>query len=686
MLQLNLMAISLDNNVKIIFDATPVAMVLSNVDGSFEYVNPALLNMLGYTEQEIYQKDIVISHSDDTEVNAEIRQKLQSEPFKTITIEKRYIHKSGETVFGLLTIKAQPDESGNIRRFIAQIVDLTETKKLEQTRNQLKTLIDYSNDSILVIDPITSNFLDANKTACKSLGYSLEEICQLSVIDIETILPDNFSWQLHVESVIKNNGLLLEGQHKRKDGSTYPAEISVNYVNQNNHNYMIAIVRNITERKMNEKVIWQQANFDALTGLANRCMLQNGLSDSLKKAERSGKSVAVLCLDLDYFKDINDRFGHATGDKLLQEVASRIKSCVRDTDIVARTGGDEFAIIMSDIESNENSVNVANKVIEHLSAPFTSGLIKSYISASIGIAFYPKDADNADMLLKYADQAMYIAKQSGKKRYHLFHQSIQTKINQRSWMNTALVESFKRQDFHLTFQPIINLKTGNCYRAEALIRWTHPDKGLIDTRQFIAAAEENGLICDIGDWVFQQVTTHLKTWKSIFGDDFKISINTSPIQLRNFSQNLKDWCRQIEKLNLKGNNIIIELTEGTIMDLTKGAKEVLSMFREQGMQIAIDDFGTGYSSLSYLKKLNVDYVKIDRSFVKNLSENSEDIALCEAIVVLAHKLNLKVIAEGIETFEQAEKLTEIGCDFGQGYYFSRPVQPKNFEDYLLKNK
>jgi diguanylate cyclase (GGDEF)-like protein/PAS domain S-box-containing protein len=657
-------------------------MVLSNTDGNFEYVNPALLNMLGYSEQEIYQDDIIISHPDDAEINTKIRDRLQSDPFTPITIEKRYIHKSGRIVYGLLTMVAQPTETGGVKRFIAQITDLTDKKQSENTRLLFRKLIDCSNDGILVIDPINSRFIDANTTVCQNLGYSYQEMLTLSVIDIETMLPNNFSWQTHVGQVKRSNGIVLEGEHKRKDGTTYPAEISVNYVTQNGNNYMIAIIRNITERKANEKTIWQQANFDSLTGLANRCMLHNSLSECLKKSRRTGLCVAVLCIDLDHFKDVNDHFGHAHGDKILQEVATRIRACVRDTDIVARVGGDEFTVVISDIENDESTIRVANKIIENLSQPFSSGLIKSYISASIGIAFHPKDTNNADLLLKYADQAMYVAKSLGRKRYHLFNLSIQASINARSWLNVELRESLNQQDFHLIFQPIIDLKTGKCNRAEALLRWTHPEKGSIDTNDFIAAAEENGMICDIGDWVFYKVSQQLKIWREMFGNDFQISVNTSPIQLRNFSHNLKKWCQHLEKMNLAGSGIIIELTEGTIMDLNKEANEVLSLFRNKGMEIAIDDFGTGYSSLAYLKKLDVDYVKIDQSFVKNLTKNLEDVALCEAIIILAHKLKLKVIAEGIETIEQAEKLAAIGCDFGQGFYFSKGVIACSFEHYL----
>jgi len=677
---------ALDDNVKKIFDITPVAMVLSRIDGSFEYVNPALLNLLGYTEQEIYRKDIIISHPEESQINAEIRHKLQTDPFKPITIEKRYITKSGHVIYGMLTMVAQPDDYGKVKRFIAQIVDLTESKKIENTRKLFRTLIDHSSDAIFVIDPDTAKFLDANNTACINLGYSYNEIRELGVIDIEAILPDNFSWQRHVVMVQESGGMVIEGKHKRKDGSTYPAEICVNYVSQNGNDYMIAIVRDITKRKADQQLIWRQANFDSLTGLANRCMLNSRLTESIQKSQRTKQNVAILCLDLDHFKDVNDKFGHASGDKVLIEAANRIKSCVRNTDVVARMGGDEFTIVMEGIENLEHTTRAAKQIIEQLSKPFTSGLIKSYISASVGIAFYPKDANSSELLLKYADQAMYVAKSLGRKRYHLFNQSIQANINARSWMNSELRASIDREDFHLTFQPIIDLSNGRCRSAEALIRWTHPEKGIIDTSQFIAAAEENGMICDIGDWVFYQVSHQLKIWRELFGDDFQISINTSPIQLRNFNSNLKDWCRQLEKLNVSGNGIIIELTEGTIMDLNKGADEVLALFRNKGMQIAIDDFGTGYSSLAYLKKLNVDYVKIDRSFVKNLSDNEDDIALCEAIVVLAHKLKLRVIAEGIETLEQATLLADIGCDYGQGYYFSKSIGATNFEQYLFKKR
>ncbi|MFT2112225.1 EAL domain-containing protein [Marinomonas sp. 2405UD68-3] len=675
-------SISLDGNLRKVFDATPVPMAISKVNGNLEYVNAALLNMLGYTEQEIYQKNIVITHPDDMVINEKIRSSLQQDPFTPITVEKRYLHKTGRVIPGILTIVAQSDEMGEVQRFIAQIVDVTEKQKIEKARKLFRTLIDHSNDSFIIIDPVTSKIIDVNETACQNLGYSYEEMLTLSVMKIEAALPDDFSWKRHVDGLKESKGMILEGLHKRKDGSTYPAEVSVSYVKQDDSDYMLATVRNITERKVAENIIWQQANFDSLTGLANRSMLHNCLSKSLIKRSNPDHSTAVLYLDLDHFKDINDKFGHHSGDKILIEVASRIKGCVRDSDLVARMGGDEFTVIINDLKNTDGAIRIANDIIDSLSKPFTSGLIKSHISTSIGITFSPKDSDNADVLLKYADQAMYVAKSLGRKRYHLFDHSIQAELDARSWMNSALREAFDKQDFHLVYQPIVDLKTGECKRAEALIRWDHIEKGAIEPSEFIQIAEENGMIGDIGDWIFYEIAQQLKTWREAFGEKLQISVNTSPIQLDSFHLNLKNWCHYLDEINLLGSGIIIELTEGTIMHLNEGADEILSLFRSIGMQIAIDDFGTGYSSLAYLKKLDVDFVKIDQSFVQELTDSPDDIALCEAIVVLAHKLHLKVIAEGVETYEQAEKLADIGCDYAQGYYYSKGVVASDFECFL----
>ena len=677
--------ISIDKNLKKVFDATPVAMVLSGIDGKFEYVNPALLKMLGYEENEIYNDNIIISHPDDIPLSNAVRAKLRAEPFSPIVVEKRYLHKSGKVIPGILTIVAEPDENGGIRRFIGQIVDLTERKKTEDALHLFRTLINQSNDCMFVIDPKSGRFLDVNEKVCDSLGYTFDEILELTVIDIEAVMPDYTCWQEHVEEMRSSRSKIMEGEHRRKDGSTYPVEVSISYVEQENGEYIVALVRDISERKVAEEMIWKQANFDSLTRLPNRAMFHDRLQQAIKKVRRSGEQIAVLSLDLDNFKDVNDTFGHAFGDKLLVETARRLSMCVRESDTIARMGGDEFAIIMSDLKGCNSVERVCNEILAALSAPFFLGVNRAYVSSSIGIAFYPKDAKSVDTLLKYSDQAMYEAKNSGRNRHHYFTQSLQEKTEARMWLCQELRDSVSLNQYKIEYQPIVNLNTGSIHRAEALLRWNHPEHGLIGPSTFIPVAEENGMITQIGEWIFEESMRQVKLWRDEHYSDFQISVNMSPVQFRNNVQSFLTWGNQLSSIGLSGEAIIVEITEGVMMDCSTIVNDALLLLRDMGIQVAVDDFGTGYSSLSYLKTMDIDYLKIDKSFVSNLNEKPDDIVLCEAIIVMAHKLNLKVIAEGVETKQQADMLAQAGCDYGQGFFFSSAVPANDFEGFL-KNK
>jgi len=442
--------------------------------------------------------------------------------------------------------------------------------------------------------------------------------------------------------------------------------------------------RDITERKQAEQIIWQQANFDPLTDLPNRRMMHDRLNLEIKKAHRSSYSVALLFIDLDHFKEVNDTLGHAIGDILLQEASRRLKSCVRETDTVARLGGDEFTIILGEVDDMKNVERIAENVLHNLAMPFNLGTEVSYISASIGVTIYPADASDAEVLLKNADQAMYAAKNQGRNRYHYFTQSMQKTAQTRMRLVNDLRDALANHQFLVYYQPIVELKSGAIHKAEALIRWEHPKRGLIGPAEFIAIAEETGMIVDIGAWVFRQAAHQVKRWRNMHHADFQISVNKSPVQFHNQDGSHPSWTMHLESLELPGQSIVVEITEGLLLDTGVHVTDRLREFRDGGIKVSLDDFGTGYSSLSYLNKFNIDFLKIDQSFVHNLAPGSNNMALCEAIIVMAHKLGMKVIAEGIETEQQRELLTEAGCDFGQGYLFSRPVPAQQFEALLKK--
>jgi diguanylate cyclase (GGDEF)-like protein len=445
---------------------------------------------------------------------------------------------------------------------------------------------------------------------------------------------------------------------------------------------LTGVSQDITEKKRSEEMIWQQANFDPLTGLPNRRMFQDRLEHEIKKSHRDESPLALMFIDLDKFKEVNDTMGHDKGDILLTEAAQRIAGCVRESDTVARLGGDEFTVILSEIDDTKNIERIAQAIINALVAPFQLGEETAFVSASIGITLFPNDAANLEMLMSNADQAMYASKSAGRNRFSYFTHSLQEAALNRMHLINDLRGALSGDQFRLHYHPIVELSSGNICKAEALIRWEHPTRGLISPADFIFLAEESGMIAEIGDWVFKEAVREVHLLRTTYHPEFQISVNKSPIQFRNDDRYFQEWLPHLQKLGLPGNCITIEITEGLLLDATVGVQTKLLDLRDAGIQVALDDFGTGYSSLSYLKKFDIDYIKIDRSFVRNLTATSDDMALCEAIIVMAHKLGLKVIAEGIETTTQRHLLAAAGCDFGQGHLFAHPLPSHEFEALL----
>jgi diguanylate cyclase (GGDEF)-like protein len=440
----------------------------------------------------------------------------------------------------------------------------------------------------------------------------------------------------------------------------------------------------ITHKKESENLIWRQANFDSLTGLPNRQMFYERLEQDIKISHRTSHLFALMFIDLDQFKEVNDTLGHDIGDEMLKDVAHRLSSCVRETDVVSRLGGDEFTIILSELDDSINVERIAQKVLKKIAEPFHLHNEVVYITASIGITFYPEDANSIETLLKGADQAMYEAKNQGRNRYSYFTQGMQEAAQRRMHLANELRGALAGNQFWVAYQPIVDLENGNIHKAEALIRWQHPQRGLISPAEFIPIAEDTGLIIEIGEWVFREAVKQVSLWRELYLPEFQISINKSPVQFRDEDSSYAPWPVQLQQIGLPGQSIVVEITEGILMDASDMINKKLLAFRDAGIQVSLDDFGTGYSSLSYLKKFDIDYLKIDQSFTRNLAPGSNDMALCQAIIVMAHKLDMKVIAEGIETLAQRDILIAAGCDYGQGYLFSRPIPANEFEVLLQK--
>ena len=442
---------------------------------------------------------------------------------------------------------------------------------------------------------------------------------------------------------------------------------------------MVGTHTDISKQKASEEAIWKEANFDALTGLPNRRMFYDRLALEIRKTERAGLPLALLFLDLDRFKEVNDALGHAKGDLLLQQATQRLSQCLRAGDTVARLGGDEFILIVSELDDISGVQRVAQDILCRMAEPFQLDNEIAYVSASIGITFYPQDATTIENLLKNVDQAMYAAKNQGRNRLSYYTASMQQAAQEKMQLANDLRNALPADQLRIVYQPIVELASGRVHKAEALLRWHHPQRGLVSPTEFIPIAEDTGLIVDIGEWIFHEAIQQVKRWREQLDPGFQISINKSPVQFYMGSDNAHSWPSQLESAALPGNAIAVEITEGLLLDARSSVKQTLLALRETGMQISLDDFGTGYSSLAYLKKFDIDYIKIDQSFIRNLDAQSDDMALCEAIIGMAHRLGMKVVAEGVETETQRQLLLAAGCDYAQGYLYSVPVNPDEFE-------
>jgi diguanylate cyclase (GGDEF)-like protein/PAS domain S-box-containing protein len=424
------------------------------------------------------------------------------------------------------------------------------------------------------------------------------------------------------------------------------------------------------------------AQHDVLTGLPNRLLLQERLAQAIAQAQRHRRQVALLFLDLDYFKYINDSLGHAVGDQLLISVAERLQACVRASDTVCRQGGDEFVVLLTQIEHAQDAAQVAGKMLSALTVPHLIGAHELHVSISIGISVYPTDGDSVDSIMKNADTAMYHAKSSGRNNYQFFRVDMNTHAMQRLYIEGNLRRALKQREFVLHYQPQIHLASGVMTGAEALIRWQDPDKGLVYPTQFVPVAEESGLIVPIGRWVLREACTQIRAWLDSGLRAVPVAVNVSAIELRHL-QFVDGLAAILAETGLPAHYLKLELTESVLIQDTDASKRTLEALKVMGVRLVIDDFGTGYSSLSYLKRFPIDTLKIDRSFVRDMVVDSDNAAIVSAVIGMGRNLKQKVVAEGVETPEQLEILRAQHCDTGQGFQFSHPLSAEEFECLLV---
>jgi diguanylate cyclase (GGDEF)-like protein len=465
----------------------------------------------------------------------------------------------------------------------------------------------------------------------------------------------------------------------RRDGIEIPIEDSVAPIHDRGGQASGAVIvfRDVSAAHAMAVQMTHSAQHDFLTGLPNRMLLSDRVSQAIALAARHKNRVAVLFLDLDGFKHINDSLGHPIGDKLLQSVAKRLVDGVRDSDTVSRQGGDEFVVLLSDLAQPEDAIISVNRMLMMLAAPHFIGQHDLCVTASIGVSIYPDDGLNAETLIKNADTAMYQAKENGRQSYQFFKPAMNVRAVERQSIEESLRRALERQEFALHYQPKIDLRTGAITGAEALIRWTHPTRGMVPPVQFIPVAEECGLILPISNWVLREACKQARAWVDAGLPMTNMAVNISAMEFRD--DNFVDRVFAIlEETGLDPGSLELELTESVLMKRVESAASVLQALRARGVQLAVDDFGTGYSSLSYLRKFPVDALKIDQSFVRQITTSPDETSIVTAVISMGRSLKLRVVAEGVETLEELEFLRAHQCDEAQGYFFSRPVPPRQF--------
>ena len=607
------------------------------------------------------------------------------------------LHRDGKVIgtFTLYSAQANAFDEAACNLLIEMAMDIDyalksydlekQRKSAEQNLRKLSQVVEQSHNAIIITD-LDSKIEYVNQACVRQSGYSKAELIgnKTSILKSRNMPQETFKdvWT----QIVAGKEWHGELSNMRKNGSEYNVltMISPIYSNEGPITNYVSIQDDITERKLAERRLQHLVNYDALTGLPNRLQLEERAKYAISLAKRSGSALALMFLDLDNFKDINDTLGHSFGDILLIELAKRLQRTLREEDTVSRLGGDEFILLLPDIDAR-GAAQVAEKLMQNISSPYQSDHAELIMTASIGIALYPDDGQDLETLSSRADTAMYRVKQEGRHGFHFFTAEMQACSERNLQLGNALRHALERNQLKLHYQPQISIKDGRVIGAEALLRWQHPEFGMVSPAEFIPVAEETRLILPIGEWVLRQATEQAVRWMKEGQAPLVMAVNLSAVQFRH--PDLPDLITRIlNELGLPPEYLELELTEGVAMHDPQAAISIMNNLHDRGIRMSIDDFGTGYSSLSYLKKFQVYKLKIDQSFVRDISTDVEDKAIVSAVINMAKSLGLITIAEGVETEAQLEFLSKHGCEEVQGYYFSKPLPAEQFSKFIEQRK
>lgn len=653
-----------------------VKLVIDPFDGRIVDVNRAAVDFYGFFRDELCAMKI-------GDLNTMPESEVQEEMEKATSRKQSYFafkHRIASGDIRDVEVYSGPFELEGKTYLYSIINDVTEKHHAESLLRIQAAAIESSMDGIAVVDP-NATIAYVNDSFKKLYGRPEKELVGQNWFSIHAV-EERERLERDVVARLEESGQWAGGSiGLRRNGLQFPEEMSLTRLEDGS---FVCVVRDVTERAHAEEQIRHLAYHDPLTELPNRLLFRDRLNVALSQAERHRERLAVLFLDLDRFKIINDSLGHNTGDSLLQEVAQRVLGVVRESDTVARLGGDEFTVLLPSLRAQEDAISIARKILETIREPFFIEGRELFVTTSIGVSIFPEDGNQADALIKSADTAMYQAKENGRNNIQSYNAVVNARTLERLAFENGLRQGLARSEFEIYYQPIVDLATGWLHGCEALLRWNHPEAGLIPPANFIALAEETGLMISIGSWVLEEAAAQAARWHSEGFGDLAVAVNVSGSQIERVDFIEQVW-RAIRESGIDPSLLEIEITESYAMADPEASAETLQELKALGVSICVDDFGTGYSSLSYLKRFPIDTLKIDASFIRDMNEDVDTAEIVSAIIAMGHNLRLQIVAEGVELDEHRVRLLENRCDRAQGYFYSPPLRIEAFENMLREH-
>lgn len=660
------------NLLRNIIDINPNSIVVKDFNGKFLLVNNACANLYGSTPEEMLGKDDgdYILDAEQAKFFRENVQSIMKSGVMQVVYEESLDVKAQENR-SFKSLKIPYKNSKNEDEILVIAHDITEEKRIEEELTFLNYALERGSEAMFLVDE-SGKIVRVNQAACRELGYTKEELTSLYVFDLNDEIPKE-KWQAEFLRVKDLDSSIIEVKHRRKDGSSYPVELSVSYFEYKGQGYHFSFSRDLSEKLEQKMRLEHMAHYDSLTNLPNRTLLADRIEQAISQNSRREELIAIAYIDLDGFKEVNDKYGHDVGDMLLRDLSLKMTKLLRKGDTISRFGGDEFVALLVDIKDKFVIESFLERFLNTVSTTVEIGGESIKISASIGVSYYPqRESISSDQLIRQADQAMYEAKLLGKNRYVVFDNQKDNTMRHYNQEIERIADAIRESEFELFYQPKVNMRSGSVIGFEALIRWNHPERGLLVPAAFLPFIENRAISVDVDLWVVEHALLQLQAWKKE-GLSYSISVNMGAKLLgrTDFMQLLEEMLNLYSDVDV--SLLVFEILETSTLEDLEHVRRVIIECKKLGIYFSLDDFGTGYSSLTYLKNLPVSKIKIDKSFVIDMLHNPEDLAIVDGVISFARAFKRDVIAEGVESYEHAKVLYDLGCELVQGYAIAKPM-------------